>query len=81
MTTGVSENGSAGKYCISRTADDDDVLHRIAAEGGTSGWEFERLLYGRRAAVSYPQRGGPDPGIFLTSASCSTSLQIVDFIG
>jgi hypothetical protein len=31
-------------------------------------------------AASYPQRGWGGPGIFLTSASCSTSSQGIDFL-
>jgi hypothetical protein len=38
-------------------------------------------LSGKFGVVSYPQQGRRGPGIFLTSASCSTSLQAIDFVG
>jgi hypothetical protein len=36
---------------------------------------------GKFGAASYPQRGRGGPSIFLTSASCSTSSQSIDFAG
>jgi hypothetical protein len=34
---------------------------------------------GKFGVASYPQQGRGGPGIFLTSASCSTSQQAIDF--
>src|SRR3954451_8925298 len=39
------------------------------------------VLARRERAEAYPQRGRGAPGIFLTSASCSTSQQVIDFSG
>jgi hypothetical protein len=49
------------------------VFHQTAV-GGIS-------FTGKFGVASYPQQDREGPGIFLTSASCSTSRQAIDFSG